>query len=446
MSQPLIPQPATNDPLSIRTGWILYSIFFGASVTEAVSVNLLPLTILRFTQDPSLIFWILAINPAFGFVAQPAVGVLSDRVWTRFGRRAIFILIAAPIVAVSLICIPFVQSLSWLIACVVAMQFFQDVINGADQPLVADLVAPNQRTLILGVVKAAEYVGLLLVLFVGIPMVEFYQIRAGDDYYGLPLYVTAALCQLGFVSVSALFIRERRRQGSPPSRFSPVRYVRDYLRQPQLPPLAFAYFLRSFARSAIFGSIALYAINTLHLSEQEFGVSWGLMPFVALTAGIPLGLVAERFPKHRVLQVAFGILIIGNIFGYVLGGILGMVIASLILGVGEMLLEVTHKAFMSEYYPANLIGQMAGTTNCFYAAGRVAGLVAVGQCVAWANPSVDWNAVNDNSFVDYSAMWLISSAAAILAILVLFLTRDLRYEIERGSQPSTSTLFAGELS
>ena len=101
-SSPLA-EPATQERLSARRAGVLSSIFFGASVTESVSVNLLPLTLGLFTLDPSIIFWVLAINPAFGFIAQPLVGVLSDHVWTRFGRRAVFLAISGPIVAASLL-------------------------------------------------------------------------------------------------------------------------------------------------------------------------------------------------------------------------------------------------------------------------------------------------------------------------------------------------------
>ncbi|MDC0936266.1 MFS transporter, partial [Pirellulales bacterium] len=163
-------EPATREKLSLRRAGVLGSIFFGASVTEAVSVNLLPLTLALYTRDPNLIFWVLAINPAFGFIAQPLVGLLSDHVWTRIGRRAVFLVLAGPIVACSLVMIPYAGSFALLVAVVIVLQFFQDVINGSDQPLLADLVPPEQRTFALGLVKSAENTGFMLVLFFGMPM------------------------------------------------------------------------------------------------------------------------------------------------------------------------------------------------------------------------------------------------------------------------------------
>jgi Na+/melibiose symporter-like transporter len=424
----LLPEPATRVRLSVRRAGILFSVFFGASVTEAVSINLLPLSISLYTRDPNWIFCILAINPAFGLIAQPLTGLLSDRTWTRWGRRAVYLIVSAPLAAAGLLTIVFLDSLLWFIVVVVVVEFFQDVINGSDQPLIGDLVPPEQRTLALGLVKAAENLGFILVLFVGMPLVEAYRREQGDVRYGLPLYLAAAVCQLLFVAVAAAFLKEQPIIRQQRSRLSLKRYVTDFLDQPLLPRIAVAYFLRAFARSAVVGSVALYAHYTLRISEQEFGASWGLMPFVALTTGVPLGLMAERFAKQRVLQVAFTILITGCATGYLLRGTSGLVAASLIFGVGDMLLEVTHKALMSEFYPADLIGQLSGMINCFYAAGRMAGLVVVGQCVKLANPSVDWLSASQDAPINYDVMWLVSALAAVLGIVALSGVRDLRHE------------------
>ncbi|QDV17203.1 Major Facilitator Superfamily protein [Gimesia panareensis] len=429
---PQLPEPATRTPLSLRKGCVLYSLFFGASITEAVSVNLIPLTLALFTRDPNIIFWILAINPALGFIVQPIFGLISDRIWTKLGRRALFLVCSPPIIAVSLLLIPFIGTLGIMVVVIVFLQFFQDVINGTDQPLIADLVPPPQRTTVLGAVKAAENLGIILVLFLGMPLVEWYREQFGYAHYGLPLYVFAALCQILFVSGAALFLQEQKRPDSVTnnSRISIRNYLGDFFAQPMLFRIALAYFFRSFSRSAVTGSIALYTLHTLQLSEREFGISWGLMPFISLLAGVPLGLAAERFAKDRVLQFAFGILIISCGVGYFGHGVTGLIIASLIFGIADMLLEVTLKAFMSEHYPADRTGQLAGAVNCFFAAGRVAGLLAVGYCVKLMNPQLDWSRISETAYVDYSVIWMISSFGAVLGMIALSTTKDLRFELE----------------
>lgn len=421
-------EPATRERISVRTGAVLCSIFFGASVTEAVSVNLLPLTLAIYTQNPTWIFWILAINPAFGFIAQPLVGLVSDRVWTRFGRRAVFLILSAPLVALSLLSIPWLGSLTSIVLAVVVLQFFQDVINGSDQPLIADVVPPEQRTTVIGLVKVAENFGFLLVLWIGMELVERHSNANDKELYGLPLYAVAAGCQLLFVGLAAFFLREQPIERQERPRLTPARYVRDFFDQPMLPRIASAYFLRAFARTAVVGSASLYAAQTLQLSESEYGRSWGVMPFVAVTSAIPLGLLVERFAKHRVLQLAFAGLIAACVVGYFGDGAGGLLLAAIVFGVADMTLEVTHKAYMSDHYPADLIGQLAGAVNCFYAAGRTAALILVGVFVRMANPDINWDSVAADTVVNYRVIWVISAVAAIIGMSILATTRDVRHE------------------
>ena len=252
------------------------------------------------------------------------------------------------------------------------------MINGSDQPLLADLVPPEQRTLVLGLVKTAENLGFLLVFWVGMWLVEMHREANGGALYGLPMYALAAVCQMLFVGVASFFLREQQieRLVHPP--MTPMRYIRDVVQQPMLPRIAAACFLRAFARTVIVGSAALYAHDTLRLSESEFGWSWGLMPFIALTTAIPLGLIVERYAKNRVLRLAFLTLIAACAIGYFGTGKMGLLLAALVFGVGDMALEVTHKAYMSDQYTADHIGQLSGAVNCFYAAGRTTALVLWG--------------------------------------------------------------------
>lgn len=418
---------------------VLCCVFFGASVTEAVSVNLLPLTLKRFTQDPTVIFWILAINPAFGFIAQPLVGLVSDHVWTPIGRRAVFLVVSAPLVAASLLCIPWLTSLTMVVLAVVALQFFQDVINGSDQPMIADVVPPEQRTFVIGLVKAAENCGFLLVLMVGMKLVEAHRVANDGALYGMPMYAAAAVCQIAFVGIAAFFLNEKpiEKQQRPP--LTVMRYIRDFMQQPMLPRIASAYFLRAFARTAVVGSASLYAYQTLQLSESQFGRSWGLMPFIALTTAVPLGLIAERYAKHRVLQFAFLIQIAACVIGYLGTGMSGLLVTAIVFGVGDMLLEVTHKAYMSDHYPADLIGQLAGAVNCFYAAGRTVALIFVGMCVKLTNPDINWDArMADDTFVNYRIIWVIASVAALIGIAILATTRDSRHELRTSGNTTES--------
>lgn len=422
-------EPATRKRVTVRLAAILCCLFLGTALTEASSVYVLPLTIEKFTANPLTIALILALNPLFGIIAQPLAGLMSDRIWTRVGRRAFLIIVSAPIVAVALVLVPFAASLIHIVLLVILIQFFQDILYGSDQPLLADLVPPEQRTWMLGLVKGFENLGFLLVLYVGMQFVAEYRDVFGDARYGLPMYMAAACGQIILVMVPAFFLQEqpvKRANEEPP--MTPARYVREFVEQPMLLRIALAYSIRSFTRTAVVGFVALYAVKTLGFSEDQVGRSWGLMPFVALALGVPLGLFVERFAKHRALQVGFSIIVLGCGLGWVSTSPLALAGVALVFGCGDMILEVTHKAFMSDRYPADKIGQLTGAVNIFYAVGRTAALVFVGALVRWLNPTIDWSSIESIARVDYSVIWIVASVAAIAGIVLLHWVRDYRHE------------------
>ncbi|MYE13657.1 MAG: SLC45 family MFS transporter [Gammaproteobacteria bacterium] len=412
--------PPTSERASPRTVAVTSSVLFGVHFVEAVSVNLLPLTLYLFTQNAFFIGLILAINPIFGFIAQPIVGVLSDRTWTRVGRRAFYFIVAAPIVALTEVAMPFTTALWLVVVLVVVMQFFADVIIGAHHPLLAEMVPPPQRTFVAGVNLAAAQLGWIVVLFVGMPWVTRYREGHGDELYGLPLYFLAAGVLLVFVMLVAFLLKEKRLDAlKPRARLTPGQYIRDFVEHPMLLRLGFVNMLRSLQRTAIAGFVALYATKTLLFEEAEFGQSWGYMPFIALVFALPVSLVMTRLNRQRTLILSFAVMIVCSAIGYIADTPSMLLVAAVCFGLADVLMYTGHATLCTDYFVRGMIGQQATTMNIFYGVGRTVGLVLVGATI---------NYVFDN---DYSVIWPISGVLAVVGILVLLGVRDVRHEDAR---------------
>src|SRR5207249_6046577 len=77
--------------------------------------------ILKSFGAPDLLIGLLSSTRSIeGAVIQPTVGALSDRVWTRFGRRAPFVLVGIPLSAVFFISAAFVNTL-WALALTIVL-------------------------------------------------------------------------------------------------------------------------------------------------------------------------------------------------------------------------------------------------------------------------------------------------------------------------------------
>lgn len=97
-------------------------------------------------------FWLAA--PIAGLIVQPIVGLSSDSVWTRFGRRIPFILLGAIISTLAMFFMPNSASFASLVPALVfgaCMLLFMDTaFNITMQPfraLVGDMVSEKQRNL-----------------------------------------------------------------------------------------------------------------------------------------------------------------------------------------------------------------------------------------------------------------------------------------------------------
>ena len=136
--------------------WSLWNLsfgFFGVQIAYALQSGNISRIFRTLGADPHSLsfFWILP--PLMGILVQPIVGTLSDKTWTRFGRRIPYLFIGA-LVAVAVMCLlPNAGSLhltvsAALIFGLIALMLLDTSINMAMQPfkmLVGDMVNEEQK-------------------------------------------------------------------------------------------------------------------------------------------------------------------------------------------------------------------------------------------------------------------------------------------------------------
>ena len=139
--------------LSFWKLWNLSFGFFGVQIAYALQSANISRIFRTLGADPHSLsfFWILP--PLMGILVQPIVGTLSDRTWTRFGRRIPYLFIGAA-VAVAVMCLlPNAGSFGMavgaaLIFGLVALMLLDTSINMAMQPfkmMVGDMVNEKQK-------------------------------------------------------------------------------------------------------------------------------------------------------------------------------------------------------------------------------------------------------------------------------------------------------------
>ncbi|EJX11162.1 transporter, major facilitator family protein [gut metagenome] len=138
--------------------WKLWNIsfgFFGVQIAYALQSANISRIFSTLGADPHDLsyFWILP--PLAGILIQPIIGAMSDRTWTRFGRRIPYLFVGA-LVAVAVMCLlPNAGSFGMSVGAamifgLLSLMFLDTSINMAMQPfkmMVGDMVNEKQKGL-----------------------------------------------------------------------------------------------------------------------------------------------------------------------------------------------------------------------------------------------------------------------------------------------------------
>ena len=136
--------------------WSLWNLsfgFFGVQIAYALQSANISRIFATLGADPHNLsyFWILP--PLMGILVQPIVGTLSDKTWTRFGRRIPYLFIGATVAVLVMCLLPNAGSLGLTVGAamlfgLIALMFLDTSINMAMQPfkmLVGDMVNEKQK-------------------------------------------------------------------------------------------------------------------------------------------------------------------------------------------------------------------------------------------------------------------------------------------------------------
>lgn len=128
--------------------------FFGVQIAYALQSANISRIFSTLGADPHDLsyFWILP--PLMGILVQPIIGVLSDRTWTRFGRRIPYLFVGALIAVLVMCLLPNAGSFGMTVGVamifgLISLMFLDTSINIAMQPfkmMVGDMVNEEQKT------------------------------------------------------------------------------------------------------------------------------------------------------------------------------------------------------------------------------------------------------------------------------------------------------------
>jgi MFS family permease len=272
----------------LGVGW------FGAQVFWAFHAGSMPLFLKDFTGSKFTISTVLSLAGVSGLVVPPAVGYLSDRSSTRWGRRSPYIVLGSLGVMICVLILPRVGAFGLVALVSGCMYVLFRIAETTFLALLPDIAPPEQRSTATGVMNLVGGIGLISCFVVGSIF--------WDEHPRLVFAIVAVGCFV-FMAIAAALIREPKAPDrDAPVGTGPMAYLRSVARETNV----MKFLAAQFSWWLAFWMASTFAVL---FATQELGVPEGrslLVPMtfaiVAALCMVPMGVLGDRFSRKAVLS------------------------------------------------------------------------------------------------------------------------------------------------
>ncbi len=350
--------PTTPDRLSAPRTIAYCAASVGTGVFYAFNNFVLP-PILKSFGAPDLVIGLLSSTRSLeGAVIQPTVGVVSDRVWTRLGRRRPFMLVGAPLSAAIFLAAAGADTLLAMAALIFLFSIFFNIAADPYVALLADIAPLDQRGWLSGLASATQ-----LISSVGFLVL----VAAASGSGNLPpliYWAVAAALAIGF-GVTIWGVREHRhdvprRTAHSPGRLRPGVRWRMLARQPQALRYLATLFVYQFGLNAIMPYLVLFVVDEIHQPEQvAFALSAALLVVTAVAA-VLFGRLADRLGPRPVLAIGWSLLAVSALGGVLVTTLPQTIVVVIVAGVGNGAATAVAWPLLTALIPHHQTGMFAG--------------------------------------------------------------------------------------
>ncbi|MFN3691377.1 MAG: SLC45 family MFS transporter [Fervidobacterium sp.] len=291
--------------------------FFGISLVWPLYNSYVPIFLKDFSLSSTAIGFVMTIDNIFAIFMLPLLGVLSDQTRTRFGRRMPYIMIGAPLAALTFSLIPVTRivQLLWLVMLnIIFMNFFMALFRSPVIALMPDITPSEYRSQANGVINFMGGLGALIAFFAGKPLY--------DKNFALPFYV-GALILLASQILVVIFIKEDEKykvkridkltvEGVYSKTFTElIENLRDvfYSKEKSLLMMLLSIFFWFIGYNALETFFTSYVKFSLGIKESTGALVLGFFSLTFMLFAIPAGFIGAKIGRKKAMQVGLIIVI-----------------------------------------------------------------------------------------------------------------------------------------
>jgi len=360
--------------------WISYS-FNG----QVMSVALL-FSLKKFVENPAGLTFVLSLPGFVSILLVPIVNFLSDRVWSRFGRRKPFIITGWIGLISTLILMPLMPNFWLLLAVYLLYSMFNDIggQSGPMEPLCQEIVPPHQRGRANGALSWCSNLACMTFYFFALGRFDDVRFMAGVPLDGEHvIYWTAALLMAMVLVFVMLGIKEIDQK-------SPLRGQRLNLKNffisildRDLWPVYTLVFSWAMFNSGLGALGNLLYTDQWNYTKQEMGINVVIGGIINMFIIAFLAIIADKLNRMRAYQVLIcvALAVKASYFCYVefvladrRPSLVELVVFGETLSIIGMLMGMVFTPLVYDYVTRNKMGTyMAGAGLL----GRVTGLITL---------------------------------------------------------------------
>ena len=287
-----------------------------------------------------------------GAIIQPTVGTISDRIWTRIGRRRPFIVIGIPVSAIFLVV---AASSGDLVPLAIAIVLFSVFFNAALDPytaLLPDITPVRQRGLVSGVstgIQLASQVAFLFLIF----------LVSGNGVPAWTYLVVAAAMIIGF-AVTVGGVRERRDLAEVSEHLGLGAYARALAEHTQAMRYLGTILVYQFGFSAVLPYLGLFIQQDIGQTEQTAFILQAATLLITAVAAVAFGRVADARGTKMVMLIGWGLLAVAAVGGTVITTLAETVAVVLVAGIGNGAATAVKWPLLTTLIPPHRSGVFAG--------------------------------------------------------------------------------------
>lgn len=389
--------------------------FFAISLTWSVYNAFMPKILSDYITSSALIGFIMTFDNYFALFLQPAVGMYSDRLNTKFGRRMPFLMVGMPLAALFTFLIPFHQTIIILIFFIVCMNLSMSIFRSPVIALMPDLTRVEERSKANSVINFMGGIGALIAFFIGSIL--------WDMNEGFPFYLAGTLMIISFI-ILFYFIKEKRDVINYEDAEEKVNLkvgFRSAIQNKNALFLLLAILCWFIGFNGIETFFTRYGEVYLGIKVSEASFSFAFISLAFLLFAIPAGFIGTKIGKKRSIIIGIIGIMVGFSVLFFIKELLIIRILFLLMGCFWALVNINSYPFLAEMAPIGFIGTYTGLYYLFASIANIVSPPLLGGLM---------------DLVGFKFMFLYGAFFITLALFMIANVKEGNTSLERNSNTS----------